>query len=1068
MAANDKPKLDIPWGTLVPLIAVLAGIIAQYKPLESERPLAQGEKPVEVVAEQDVDARLWQDPLAVARKEEEAHQAARKVSDLRLGEFTLQGSNGAAEQGEQRYAEHHSIKSLANKIAASVYPHRVLLLAVMLDAGPYIEQTESRLRSRQAVLQALSEGNFVPVDGEHIGFVTVPWPPISVTLSCREREGELLLPWESCTAADKSKALVYPPNTSAVFVLWLPAADFDSCPLNRFAALVESLTQSVPQDKRDLIDIELIGPVNSAGLQKMIDEVHDWPRKRADATQGPIEPNFTLDQILREVEIISPRATMSDEVVLYQPQQVLSETAQPLKSLLRPLQPAPLKQSVEEEMEKVVFSFVRTIAPDDLVLKKAIEELRVRNVIPGRDKVVVLTEWDSPYGRSLATTFAARASHPHQSYAALLEHPEITWPKWILPYQYLRGIDGRLPSEQSKDNNREAADTKQNALTQPKPEEATEGVNQSDYLRRLARQLKNEDVVWERHHEGVIRAIGILGSDIYDKLLILRALRPEFPDAIFFTNNYDAHFERRADWGDARNLVIVSSFGGKLPRELLPPDLRQNVAPFRDNIQTSTYAGTLVAIGRLKKDEVLKLETPRIFEISRRGAYDFNARDAETHWFLDWLNSGGREICLWLAAIWFLAAGLWLKVTVVRSASEAGIRRGTLDHLFCSTGFCLGLCVPAVVLGVSYFAQTQGDQEPLAFFSGISIWPSEMLRLIAIVLALHFMIKARLCLKVNECEISKRFCLGKLPKVRFRLRDLFSLTPLRLKCAEILAGLKPMQKAHGAWLEPDAEFSAGEAWHAYLRRNQFWPRFIRVALLSLVFGLSALFGSIFLLFTRTTALAPARGPVASHFHLSVGYFLAIVVPILTFYVVDAIQLNGNFIRIFTRGLTKWPDPLSARCKQIPPLSEKELSRYHDVFFVAERTEAVGRLIWYPLVVLLLIIVARFSIFDNWTWYPAVMLLFALTAMWPVGSALFLRRAAEELRKFAVHNLQLARLANYGDEEKRRMLDELIPELRELKRGAFAPLREQPFIRALVLPSGGLGLLAVALRLFEGL
>src|SRR4029077_17767592 len=176
MAANDKPKLDIPWGTLLPLIAALAGIIAQYKPLESERPLAPGEKSVEVVGEQDVDARLWQDPLAVARKEEEAHKAQRKMSD------SLQGSNGAAEQKEQRYAEHHSIGSLAKTIreqAKKAYPDHILLLAVMMDSGPYIEQGESRLRSRQAVLQALSEGNFVPVDGEHIGFVTAPWPPDS-------------------------------------------------------------------------------------------------------------------------------------------------------------------------------------------------------------------------------------------------------------------------------------------------------------------------------------------------------------------------------------------------------------------------------------------------------------------------------------------------------------------------------------------------------------------------------------------------------------------------------------------------------------------------------------------------------------------------------------------------------------------------------------------------------------------------------------------------------------------------------------------------------------------------
>ena len=29
------------------------------------------------------------------------------------------------------------------------------------------------------------------------------------------------------------------------------------------------------------------------------------------------------------------------------------------------------------------------------------------------------------------------------------------------------------------------------------------------------------------------RAVGLLGADIYDKMMILRALRPEFPAAVF-------------------------------------------------------------------------------------------------------------------------------------------------------------------------------------------------------------------------------------------------------------------------------------------------------------------------------------------------------------------------------------------------------------------------------------------------------------------------------------------------------------------------------------------------------
>ena len=76
--------------------------------------------------------------------------------------------------------------------------------------------------------------------------------------------------------------------------------------------------------------------------------------------------------------------------------------------------------------------------------------------------------------------------------------------------------------------------------------------------------------------------------------MILRALRPQFPDAVFFTNNYDAHFERRDDWDDTHNLVIASPFGSALPEIYV----EQHIAPFRDNNQTSMYVGTLVATGQ--------------------------------------------------------------------------------------------------------------------------------------------------------------------------------------------------------------------------------------------------------------------------------------------------------------------------------------------------------------------------------------------------------------------------------------------------------------------------------------
>src|SRR5437870_4294469 len=68
MAEDEKRKLEIPWATLLPIVAALAGIIAQYKPLVSARPAVPSTKLTEQLAAQDIDARLWQDPLDVVQR----------------------------------------------------------------------------------------------------------------------------------------------------------------------------------------------------------------------------------------------------------------------------------------------------------------------------------------------------------------------------------------------------------------------------------------------------------------------------------------------------------------------------------------------------------------------------------------------------------------------------------------------------------------------------------------------------------------------------------------------------------------------------------------------------------------------------------------------------------------------------------------------------------------------------------------------------------------------------------------------------------------------------------------
>ena len=1042
MAENDKRKFELPWTTLLPVLAALAGIVAQYKPLVSTRPPVPNEKPIPVTAEQDVDARLWQDPIAVAQKQETLLE-----TEIKAGRIP-----------EADYAARHDINALAKLLSnrTNKFNKRVLLLAVMLDAGPYSEQGESRLRARHAVLEGLSESGFLPRDGEHIGFVTMSWPPPRVENAPSSPMAPsaaiaraLLLPWEECEA--RSDGRVFPEGITRVVVIWLPAVNFNPNPLRRFAALVDQLA---PNDIRDKVDVRLIGPANSTGLQNMVREVK-W-----------LQLSETTQETLDGVQIVSPRATAPDSTILSAanvPPSVSKVVPEYLESAVIPGPRGGLK-------------FFRTIAPDNYVLHALVAELARRRIpiVPqttpdGRPvsklaHVVVLTEWDTTYGRSLSKAFAAEASV--QNAGDVAEHSDKP-PTWIHLYNYLRGIDGQLPGDSGKDNQREQGQKTQ--LGQDTVAiEATEGLNQSDYLRRLARRMKEDNVRWQREDGLGIRAIGLLGSDIYDKLMILRALRPEFPDAVFFTNNYDAHFERRDDWDDAHNLVIASPFGSTLPEIYLE---QQRIAPFRDSNQTSMYIGTLVATDRMAKEEAECLSwQPRIFEISRHGAYDlsppwyftrpgeskivFESKDAkpgETKtWFREWLFSPGVIRRLIIISLTVLAMAAWISINIARrTLPGGGSALERLERGFRSTTFWLVCLGPLIVFTVALLAQSFGADEPLAFFSGISIWPSEMLRLVAFMLAIFFMVKAQFDLRENAKKIEADFSFAELPLTRFRWRDF----GIGFEHWHIKEKTNPTRSRR---------FSAEDAWHAYLCRNKFWPRFVRIGILFALFSIFAF--TIFRLFPQP--LPPARGEMAFIVDEVVFCLDAVGLLLLSFYVVDAIQLNSNFIRMFAREVTKWGRRVLDRSHRSPPLTEKELSAYHEIFFVAQRTQVVAPLIWYPLIVLTLLIVARSSFFDNWTWPASLLLIYAIIAGMAVGSAMLLRRSAEQLRETALNDLRRFRLIGQESEAKRHTFDELIAEIRDLKTGAFAPLTEQPFIRAVLFPGGSLGLLAVAQRLLD--
>lgn len=210
----------------------------------------------------------------------------------------------------------------------------------------------------------------------------------------------------------------------------------------------------------------------------------------------------------------------------------------------------------------------------------------------------------------------------------------------------MRGLDGIIPSEGNK-----AGSTKnknydnQGSSADEAHIELPEGQNQKDYLRRLSENIfeLEHDPTEPGNKQNGISAIGVLGSDIHDKLMILEALRQRFPHKLFFTTDLDAVYSHPSKWRQTHNLLVVSAFDLKLSHEL-----QGKIPSFRDSYQTALFLATQMAINEKIKigDQLHKLMLPRLFEIGRNRAIALPIKkDRELEGGDN--NSSSKQECEW-------------------------------------------------------------------------------------------------------------------------------------------------------------------------------------------------------------------------------------------------------------------------------------------------------------------------------------------------------------------------------------------------------------------------------------
>jgi hypothetical protein len=1044
------------------LVLAIAGMLLVKEPLRSSRPVGSGLEMKQTTGEQLVRARLWEDPLAAVER------AIRE-----------KGSAGASEaSGGLSLAQR--LSPLRHAVVERVRRgQRLTVLLVTTTGGPYVESTESRLRDRYAVGTALGAACYVPEDESHLSFVR--WEPHNPVAG---------LPYEWYRL--RRTRTCGPPGSRAdsVLVVWLP----DEA-LNRgFFTTLTSLSQGLACEEtgkneclvttgnrplvrldpalQQAVSFKIVGPRSSSAYRALLDEAGALYRHSAAELRN--WPNVD-----GWIELYSPWASAMKGLLAYG---LKSEGSGPAC--------ASYETCEREFYRRLADAHVRLVSDvgsDDVRFHSLIAELERRQVRLGWDAVILIGEWDSFYGRTLPIEFRAAAcakvaTFSQEDLKTILVPVQVkewcqTVPQAIdlqiqrpadyesltlnvFRYSYLSGLDGEIPGDDTARAARAkaAADQgKDSARDRP------EGTGQTDYVRALVARIHDEG-------EGA-RAIGILGTDPYDALLIMKALRPAFPHAIFFTVDLDARHLHPSEYKSTRNMVIAAPFGLQLEG-----GLQRDVPPFRSSYQTSAYFAVLQAVEHVRcephghqpqigpctssyhvaltpDDRLYDAGYhPRLFEVGRDGAVDLSVVEKEGVRTIHPLRPdldhtdelaqlkqgiGFDDTAVATLVIVALAIGtiiVWSNQRLWLWVSGNPVLVGTL-------GIALIAAFSAFVGfgGASALLAGHDEGEPFSWTAGVSIWPSELLRLSVVVLAAVLLLKGARDLTKNGDAISKDFQLQRASGHR------------RWSLKSFWVNLKRV--FHPA--ETMTATTVDQAWEWYREASRPAQWLSRTFLLFLLY-LAAMW-SLGSYVVDDEYIHPCRGRLSCTIDWFMTVTSAALVVFLNLAVFDAVMLCRRWIGWVTASTGGWSNQVQdeyLRDYGLSPAQKAEFEKFKylaAVDLIGQRTEVVNRLIRYPFIALLLMIAGRNDYFDVWN-YPVLLLFtWAVNVVLALLAAFLLYQAASRAKAAMLAGLsrQMAQALGTGQNQDVRMkqVQFIIDEVEANEQGAFVPLYQQPVIES---------------------
>jgi|GEM_PF-2722393 len=999
------------------------------------------------------------------------------------------------------------------------------IIAVMVTGSAYAEDKEHRIRSRYAVTTGLMSTGYIPVDSEHIGYMDLSKLCRNNMLENNAAEHSDICDWPDIIPHEQFKLSNTAKKWSEyrfaenILVLWINDEIISkNKPLTMLSKLKITLTPgeisrniALVNDNNEIINpnnikikFDVIGPASSTTLIKMhqnlncktnINDCNNIVNKFGDNNN--------------KIRIFSPRATLDDAAI---------KTS--------------LSTSYEYNNKKLnnnlIFpGFHRTIATDSMLVDNLLCEILRRGINPFHDKnhitknnnkalhigntqcinyslkslnklnkkdyLVLIGEWDTSYSRNFKELFKEKIKSVSCSSLKDSSECEIEF-NWLYSFFYLRGLDGEV----SKNSSSEKKKTTSDPDNTRKSLRRAVGANQFDYLRRLGDQVTA--LAKSNFDKGTIRAIGIVGSDTYDKLLILQALRNRFPDVLFFTTDLDARMLHQDENKHTRNLIVASSFG------LYPTNTQytyQGLA-FRDSYQTALYNTIQKTINNSSanqykkctkfhyptnrghnnnKEENVECVSPiKLFEIGNKTAVDYSHENNTYS-----TNPGDTNKPVNIKSKNTLYSFIFISLFIL---------------MFLLTSNSTRLYTALIFFIISYVAiwlntyDLTSNKEFQAFFSGTSVWPAYIIRMVASITSIVLIIYAIINLKTNTIDIITENELSQKPCLRFtdtlrnstidsginlirRYTSLFTSSLKWLLCYDYYdAKASRINPGYftctfiSSWGFKDKRHEKkylNDLFYQYLYLSKPLPRFLRVAFISI----------FYLIITIAIMHSFPNFPVTPYVGMvnaDTGFYmiLSVLIPyvFLIFLVSDITRLNSRFVLLLIKYDIAWPEKVLDRyCAKFGLTKEIAIEKLK-IDLVVKRSKVVDKLICFPFIILTLMILSRSDYFDRWHMPPQLAFIILLGALIALSSAIRLRQSAKKARYAALEKLNeiytslIYKEANplmYAKSESSscnlkmsESVRNMIDDIESIKTGPFTPLAQHPIISAIALPFGGVG------------